>query len=71
MHKKSAVCQSPPVLGECIPESGTENGGISALVLADKSESSSDCRELSSASEVVFLSGECFLQKSPSEERRR
>lgn len=68
MHKKSAECQ--PSLGESTPDSGTENGGITALVLGDKSESSSDCKEFSCASEVVFLSSECFLQKSLSEERR-
>lgn len=68
MHKRSAECQ--PSLGESAPESGTENGGITALVLADKSESSTDCKGLSSALEVVFLSSECFLQKSLSEERR-
>lgn len=68
MHRKSTECQ--PSLGGNTPESGTENGGITALVLADKSESSSGWEEHSCVSQVVFLSTECFLQKSPSEERQ-
>lgn len=62
MHGKSAECQ--PRLGENTPESGTENGGITVLVLANKSDFSSDYRVLSCASQVVSLSIECFLQKS-------